>query len=212
MEIYQYCTSTTFKKDISELCENCPIPGLIKEHLTSQIVHEATINKELLNQDQFQLYINDEIKNAMEAMRRVYLTEMQNKNYQKDPHRKKRIEIYLWNKERIKVLNEFLSNNSDSEKNFYPRIFKNEIGYNIFKNYQQHINERYVFVEYSFLYRILIKDDMIHENITPTEFVTWLNKQFDINIDTNLKTLDNCRTSKKMEVYNILKTQYKSPK
>ena len=100
-----FCTSKEFKTDISELCLECPLTNLINEGITNQIIFQAEQQKEILNENQFKNYIEDEISNAQERMQELFLTESQNKNYKNDPHRKKRIQNYILNKERIKALN-----------------------------------------------------------------------------------------------------------
>lgn len=102
------CTSKEFKKDISELCDKCPLTMLINIALKEQIEVQAEENSKILSKTQFNEYVYSEIENAKSAMQRVYLTELQNKEYKQDPYRSKRIELYIWNKERIRVLNTFL--------------------------------------------------------------------------------------------------------
>lgn len=121
-----------FQKDISELCEKCSLRTLILNGIENQILLDANEKKSLLSEELYSEYLNKEIKNASEAMQRVFLIEIQNKNYKTDKHRKKRSEIYIWNKERIKALNkiqnplsipnETISQNLNfklSEYNFY---------------------------------------------------------------------------------------------
>lgn len=108
IEKYSRCTSKEFKKDISELCSKCPIVDVIEKGIKDQIVGQAVERKEILTNEQFQRYIDAEIENASEAMRRQVLTENQNRENPNDPYRPKRVEIYLWNKERIKALNKLM--------------------------------------------------------------------------------------------------------
>lgn len=105
MEIYSHCTSTEFKRDISELCPNCPLTELINEGIKNQILFQALEQKEILTDKQFKKYINAEIKNAKDAMQNAVLNERQFMNVQNDPYRVNRSRSYIWNKERIKALN-----------------------------------------------------------------------------------------------------------
>lgn len=56
--------------------------------------------------EQFTKYIDGEIEMHKKAMQRMYLLELQYKEYKKDPYRTNRIEMYIWNKESIKALNQ----------------------------------------------------------------------------------------------------------
>ena len=68
-EKYSYCTSKEFKKDISKLCEACPLIELINNGIESQILEEALEQKEILTESQFKEYVEKEILNAQEAMK-----------------------------------------------------------------------------------------------------------------------------------------------
>lgn len=106
---YTKCVSKEFKKDISELCADCPLIAEIKNGIVNQIDAQAKEQQDICTREQFEEYIRNEVSNAQDAMKRVWLTEQQNMDYKNDPHRAKRIEIYIWNKERIKALNLVMS-------------------------------------------------------------------------------------------------------
>lgn len=125
--MYSYCTSKTFKTDISQLCENCPIPKEIRHYLDVQIIAEAKEMKEVLTELDFHEYLKKEIENATEAMQSTRLIEQQNSDYEKDPNRLTRIARYIRNKERIKALNQF-KNERDIPKQLNQ---KKEAGYNL---------------------------------------------------------------------------------
>jgi len=118
---YIKCTSQEFITDISKLCDKCPLPLLITNGMKDQIIFQAQERKEILTTEQFNNYLDTEIESATKAMESVFLTESQNKEYKKDPHRANRIQHYIWNKERIKALNSFIeplkkSNKTPSKK------------------------------------------------------------------------------------------------
>ncbi len=110
METYSYCTSDKFKKDIQELCEHCPLIKIINESIENQTIFQAKEKQGVLTKTHFEEYINEQIKNASKAMEDMYLQELQNKNNHNDSCRKNRIEVYIFNKERIKAYNNFISN------------------------------------------------------------------------------------------------------
>lgn len=109
LDFHSYCTSEEFKTDISQLCEKCPLTELILEGIQNQIIFQAREKQEILTPEQFKKYINDEIKNAEEAMQKIFLIERQTMYDKNDPYRKTRIKTYIWNKERIKALNQVLT-------------------------------------------------------------------------------------------------------
>lgn len=108
MEKHSNCTSKVFKKDISELCDKCPLVNIIQQGIENQIVSQVKERQELLTPQQFKSYLNDEVANAQAAMQRVDLVEKKSEDDKADPYRNNRSEIYIWNKERIKALNQFL--------------------------------------------------------------------------------------------------------
>jgi len=105
---YTKCTTEEFKTDISELCENCPITNKINKGIEDQIIFQADLKKEILPPKKFLEYIYSEMQDASEVMDRVYSIELQNKDNIKDQHRTNRIELFIWNKERIKALKKFI--------------------------------------------------------------------------------------------------------
>lgn len=115
MKKHIHCTATDFKTDISELCNKCPLVEIIENGIKNQIIFQAIQQKEILNTEQFKEYINSEIKNAQNSMQKTFLIEQQNKEYKNDNYRKTRIKNYIWNKERIKALNDFLNNDNAFE-------------------------------------------------------------------------------------------------
>ncbi|WP_017732528.1 hypothetical protein [Nafulsella turpanensis] len=116
MEKHPYCTSEVFKKDISELCEFCPLVDIIENAIQNQIIAQADIQKEILSKPAFEGYLNREIESAQKRMEKEYLEELRNKDYKKDPGRQNRIIHFIWNKERIKALNKFFDEHDSSAK------------------------------------------------------------------------------------------------
>lgn len=105
---YSKCSSTTFKYDITELCENCPIPLNLNKDIQNQIISKAKERRDILDATAFRKYLNDEIESAVKAMEKAEGVELLNKTIINDPNRHNRIEVYIWNKERIKALKSFL--------------------------------------------------------------------------------------------------------
>lgn len=127
-KIYGYCSSQVFRKDISELCEHCPLTELINNVIKEQIVDEIKEKKDTLPEKQFKTYIEKEIDNASKSMSATKITELQNKDYKKDTLRPNRIRNYILNKERIKVLRKYLKNDNNdnsTEKTGFNSDFTN---------------------------------------------------------------------------------------
>lgn len=101
------CTSQVFISDISKLCDKCPLPSLINDGMKDQIIFQAQEQKEILTTEQFNNYLDEEIKSATKAMEAAFLKEGQEKENKNDKFRANRIQNYIWNKERIKALNKF---------------------------------------------------------------------------------------------------------
>ena len=116
MEIYPSCTSEDFKTDLEHLCTRCPLKSEIEKEIENQIIFQANERKSILSKELFIQYLLDEIKSASDAMERQYLLEQQ----QRGNYRESRIKTYIWNKERIKALNQFLApSSSPKQKNYY---------------------------------------------------------------------------------------------
>lgn len=104
---YIKCTSQVFISDISKLCDKCPLPSLINDGMKDQITFQAQEQKEILTTEQFNNYLDEEIKSATKEMESVFLKESRKKEHKNDKGRAIRIQHYIWNKERIKALNKF---------------------------------------------------------------------------------------------------------
>ncbi|GAB3639720.1 hypothetical protein [Spirosoma arcticum] len=102
-EIYSLCTAETFKTDIGELCDKCPLPVYIRTKIKAQITFQAQQQREILTNLQFIEYCNDEIKNAQKSMMETSLFVQQDKD--SPIFRNARTLVFIWNKERIKELN-----------------------------------------------------------------------------------------------------------
>jgi len=117
MKIYPHCTSKEFKTDLNQLCDHCPLKDKIQKGIQDQ------------SRKIFDKYLVEEVDNAQKAMTKMFLLEQsQQKEYnnpEKDPYRKNRIEVYIWNKERIKALNGIIVNIKPSiYKRLFEKIFK----------------------------------------------------------------------------------------
>jgi len=107
MEKKPFCTSLEFKTDIGELCENCPLTDEIRNGISNQILPEIKERISILSEVDFNRYLDREIDAAEHGRQKALYAESLNKNYKNDPHRRNRIKVYIWNKERIKVLSGF---------------------------------------------------------------------------------------------------------
>jgi hypothetical protein len=95
-------------------------------------------------------------------------------------------------------------NNLDNEisENKYPRIFTSGKAYKIFNTF---INKSNVTKsDYSFIFRIMQKDNLIYDTIRNTEYKEWLNEKFSITLE-KVKTLNDSRTDNKQEYYQSIK-------
>ncbi len=192
MNEYPYCNSKTFKTDISQLCERCPLIKLTKGYIKNQILFQALEKQEILTNEEFDKYLKDEIDNAQKAMDRTYLNELK----LNDPiYRKKRIEIYIINKERIKALRKLSIKNSmdesvDNKKNLHNHIFCNN-GFELFsyllENYIAKDRGRYA--DLSYYYWRMYKDtpQLIHQR--PEPFKSWFCQTYQENFE-KIKTLN----------------------
>lgn len=108
----QKCTAEELKKDFEDLCEDCPVKLRIASSLEKQIRGQALERKELLPKSEFVIYLQNEMKSASDAMEKVFLINMNQSNQ----YLANRIEVYIWNKERLKILRELYPNEELSEQ------------------------------------------------------------------------------------------------
>ncbi|CAA0242302.1 hypothetical protein TMFC_50131 [Tenacibaculum maritimum] len=221
------CGMEEFKTKYSELCENCELKPKIKEGIENQIIAEAKIKQSILTSEQFATYINNEINNASEAITERLLLQRQQETI--DPKNDcvgSRIMGVIWNSERIKALNNFLETNnklqektlievenlkekqeaSNKEENPHPRFFTSLRGFKIFERFKGTIQNP--LADYSFIYRMMLKDNLIYESIGDSEYRRWLSSEYHIEIDKT-KQLGRCSTPPKEQLYSSIKSDIK---
>lgn len=62
------CKADSFRTDISELCDNCPLRKDIPEWIEKQIVAQVKRKKELLKPERFEIWLSSEIKSSVDAL------------------------------------------------------------------------------------------------------------------------------------------------
>lgn len=107
------------------------------------------------------------------------------------------IDIFDYNNE--------LTDDNKNIKNPFPRIFSSEIGFDFFKRLQSEIKSKYKIAEYSFIYRMLLKDSYINSNVRVSDFIEWININFEPDLE-RLKTLNDIETDNRIRLYNIIKS------
>lgn len=82
-------------------------------------------------------------------------------------------------------------------------IFTEPKHFELFEHWRGEIKKN-VLAEYSFIYWQMVKDGYIYENVRPTEFINWLNKNYEIALH-ELKQYDNCKGGGKISRYRTAK-------
>ncbi|MFL0088544.1 hypothetical protein [Tenacibaculum maritimum] len=203
------CGKKEFKTAYSQLCDNCELKPLIKDGIKNQIVLEAKIKRDILTDKQFTDYINNEIDNANKEITNRLLNQRQQKTIDvKNDYVGSRIMGVVWNSERIKALNEFLNNNktSNGEQNPHPRFFTSLIAFKIFEEFKNTIENP--LADYSFIYRIMLKDGLIYDSIGDSEYRKWLSSTYQIEIEKT-KQFNRCSTISKKQLYSSIKSNIK---
>ena len=116
--MFPTCTTKEFKDDISKLCDNCPLTEKIKKGIKEQIIFQTEQKKSILTDDQFKKYLNAEIENATKSMDYMFMESQNNTNFMSNI-----IEVYIWNKERIKALNSFKNGQNEKDVLKFSEIF-----------------------------------------------------------------------------------------
>lgn len=91
-------------------------------------------------------------------------------------------------------------------------IFTNNFGQIFFNELHSEFKDsNTILADYSFIFRMMIKEAYINDFIKPEMFKSWLCKEpFSIILDNKLKTLDRCTTSSKKTAYNSIKSKVKN--
>lgn len=107
-EVNPYCTSKEFKKNLSELCDKCPLVQVINDEIKKIVEPQALERKELLTKDQFEDYINKQIAISEENMS-FCSQQMESSGYERSQRtRIICIRETIFSKERIKALNRIM--------------------------------------------------------------------------------------------------------
>ena len=94
------------------------------------------------------------------------------------------------------------------EQNPYPRIFLNRKSFELFEHWHNQVTERTQLAEYSFIYWAMVKDKIIYEDVRPTEFINFLNNEYQVAL-SELKQYNNCKGGGKESKYSTVKKLYK---
>lgn len=107
---------------------------------------------------------------------------------------------YLANIQKIKKkkFQRIRKSKSSNKYNKHPHIFPNDYSYYIFKTLQKRV--RFKHSDYSFIYRKMRSESLIHPYLRESDFREWLSKTFSISLD-KLKTLKKCVTTQKNEAF-----------
>lgn len=93
-------------------------------------------------------------------------------------------------------------NNDTIIENPHPRIFTSLYAYRVFEDLR--LNVKNPLADYSFYYRVMIKDDLIFKSVGDSEYRDWLNLNYEIAIDKT-KQLHICTTHNKERLYSTVK-------
>lgn len=106
------------------------------------------------------------------------------------------------------VVNQNIVNEQNSKKkldtNPYPRIFISLNSFFLFEAFKEHIRDKNLLADYSFIYRKMQADSFIYEAIGDSEFRNFLYDNLNIDIEKT-KQLNNCSTVSKENTYSSLK-------
>jgi hypothetical protein len=86
--------------------------------------------------------------------------------------------------------------------NPHKRIFSSDFAYSFFEQLRQIVTND--LADYSFIYRKMIIDKLIFENVGDSEFRRWLGSNYDTEIDKT-KQLHICTTQRKEQLYSTIK-------
>ncbi|HRZ75747.1 MAG TPA: hypothetical protein P5248_00150 [Bacteroidales bacterium] len=108
------CKSKELVTDIEELCYDCPLRLRIAEKVEYQIGSQVRINQKSHTESQIEEYIRSEIVSAEKEIEKAFIYNMQDEEAGIKDYTYKHSEHIIWNTERIKVLNKYLTSMSNN--------------------------------------------------------------------------------------------------
>ena len=93
------------------------------------------------------------------------------------------------------------------ESNPFPHIFISDNAYSLFNKFIKPISTKTELADYSFIYRIMLKDNLIYDVLRESDYRRWIDKEYQVNIDKT-KTLKYCTTPLKEFTYKLLKEHF----
>lgn len=99
------------------------------------------------------------------------------------------------------------NNKTDSNNNWHPRIFKEQKHFQLFEHLHKQ-GTKYELAEYSFIYWSMYKDRFIDNGVKPTEFINWLNENYEVTL-LELMQLHRVKGSNRPQKYQTAKLLFK---
>ena len=106
------------------------------------------------------------------------------------------------------ALNSLDDNLTDRIDNPFPNIFKNHDAYLFFERLKENIciDQTTQLADYSYVYRKMLEDKFINDEVSPSSFVSFLDKNYNIVLDP-LKSWGKLTGKHRIMLYEILKTK-----
>ena len=138
--------------------------------------------------------LKQEISEFKIRLGRVNISVVMNKDALDFKETDKMTELHIYEKEIV--------------ENPYPEIFTSLEGFVLFERLHSVFrNNNQNLADYSFIYRKLVKDNLIFTSFKPEKFREWISgERYNIITDVPLKTLNNCTTQLKKDLYDTLKS------
>lgn len=183
----------TLKRKIKEIGKNNPDIDYNNIKNTS-IIDEINSAEFKLAQEKFVLrYLKEQqfFIRSWVAQKRTDFKELPRKKWENEE--RKRLTIK-------RLVDSIKSDHTTQNK--YPNIFINGNAFKIFTDYMDSIQSNYL-TEYSFLYRVMTRDGLMHNTVKVNIYKTWLNDEFEQDF-TKIKTLNNIGAKHRIDKYIAL--------
>ncbi|WP_040254127.1 hypothetical protein [Psychroserpens mesophilus] len=209
IKAFAYSDYLAYEVQFKYYSKECDLPKLYIEIIGREVKSNLNQIVEIIKKCSMNLVLNDVISPItpieQECEYKKIITAMSNIDYEHGTDFFDRDIFHLSNlKNNIINTNHFQTANDVFA---HPRIFTTGLGYKLFELLKDNLvkNDH---ADYSFIYRMMIKDDLIYPTVGDSEFREWLNNEYMIVIDKT-KQYDNCKTIDKINLYSILKDSIK---
>ena len=183
-----------------------PIYIVLALFISTKPYQDYFMDRSIPESDTLEIVFNNSLKEIVNTRNALKTMADQKRLILIDPKQIKKLKLeYLL--EQSDLVKEFNKHQPGGE-NPHSRIFTSAKAFSLFEHWHNEISETSKLAEYSFIYRAMIMDGFIHKNVRPTEYIDFLDKNYERTL-SEIKTYDLCKGGNKRSRYSAGKRLFK---